>query len=341
MANRINGQIWIDKNSPYRLKYFTEDSEYEVNVSQIFEGDSDEAEELSMGMVVAVTDKGKLKRAVFPDDIERVIGVLGSKRKVDDPDGSYHYNVSISVADKLELSKEDVANSFVDINESISKAGSAQKLLGAPIYWFIGRQKKNGDTYTYEDSNSYKGMVTFNTPSGYQWGLTNITEDCFNIGYDNLPIIGTVSNIVYDNGTVTKLTLNTNFHGFDKTIGWSFPYTDNTKLERGVLKASDESSPEIKSIDICHGLFPDSTTVKARCFCDIIAMPTLDSSDTTETALKDTEYEVSAIVDNFYDKRELENASGERHTHIEVHTPNTYRYNIHGTVVYKFQKGVN
>jgi hypothetical protein len=340
MANRINGQIWIDKNSPYRLKYFTEDSEYEVNVSQIFEGDSDEAEELSMGMVVAVTDKGKLKRAVFPDDIERVIGVLGSKRKVDDPDGSYHYNVSISVADKLELSKEDVANSFVDINESLSKAGSAQKLLGAPIYWYIGRQKKSGDTFTYEDSNSYKGMVTFNTPSGYQWGLTNITEDCFNIGYDNLPIIGTVSNIVYDNGTVTKLTLNTNFHGFDKTIGWSFPYTDNIALSRGVLTPTYNSSEGCysASIDIMHGLFPNSPTVKARCYCDVIAMD-YPNEDPEQTA--DTEYRVSAIVDNFYDKRELENASGERHTHIEVHTPDIYRYNIHGTVVYKFQKGVN
>ena len=338
---RINGQIWIDKNSPYRLKYFVNNTVYETSVSQIFTAESTEADALKVGMVVAVSENGKIKRAVFPDDLERVIGVLGSKTRVEDNSstGAYHYDISISISDKLELSGTDVDAVFVDLEDS--KGTNYQGLLGAPIYWFIGRQKKIDEQYSYEDSNKKQGMITFNTPSGFQWGVENIEEDCFNIGYDNLPIIGTVSNILVSEGKITNLTLNTNFHGFDKTIGWSFPYFDDKKLSRGVLAPQYNSTDKCYSaeIDIRHGLFPNSTTVKARCFCNVIAMPY--PLDITDTILKDTEYEVSAIVDNFYDVQELENASGERHTHIEVHTPDTYRYNIHGTVVYKFQKGVN
>lgn len=334
MANRIHGQIWIDKNSPYRIKYFVNNTEYETSVSQIFVAESSEAEALSVGMVVAVSNSGKIKRAVFPDDLESVIGIVGSKKKVETASTPY-YNISISISDKLVLGKSEVNNVFVDLSESKGTNTNYNHLYGAPIYWFIGRQKKSGTTYSYVDSSKQAGKVTFNTPTGFQWGVTNITENEFNIGYDNLPVIGTVSSIITDtDGSIKELILNTNFHGFDKTIGWSYPYTDNSTLSRGILTPTNN----VASIDIHHGLFPNSKTVKARCFCDVIAMNTLDSID---TVLKDTEYQVSAIVDNFYDKQELENASGDRHTHIEVHTPDTYRYNIHGTVVYKFQKGVN
>lgn len=339
MATRINGQIWIDKNSPYRLKYYVNNTVYETSVSQIFTAESSEAESLKVGMVVAVSENGKIKRAVFPDDLERVIGVLGSITKVTDNSGTTHYDISVSISDKLELTGTDVDAVFVDLADS--KNGNYQRLLGAPIYWFIGRQKSVNTQLSYEDSSSQQGRITFNTPSGFQWRVDNITDDHLNIGYDNLPIIGTVSKIITDsNDKITSLTLNTNFHGFDKTIGWSFPYFDNKELSRGKLVPAYDSEKGYYSaeIDIRHGLFPNSNAVKARCFCDIIAMPLLDTED---TILKDTEYKVSAIVDNYYDIQELEQPSGARHTHIEVHTPDTYRYNIHGTVVYKFQKGVN
>lgn len=340
MSNRINGQVWIDKNSPYRLKYFVNNTEYEVNVSQIFDASDTEAQALSVGMVLAVSEEeGKIRRAVFPDDLERVIGVVGSKNEVIIND-KVSYKISISTADKLILSKDEVYNVFVDLEESLGS--NYHNLYGAPIYWYIGRQRKIGETFSYKDSSENAGKITFNTPSGFQWGKTKIDEDCFNIGYDNLPSIGTVSSITTNSdGEITQLILNTNFQGFDKTIGWSFPYTDNANLTRGVLKPKYNSAKGYysSSIDICHGLFPNSKTVKARCFCDVIAMPT--TSNTEETALLDTEYNVSAIIDNYYDKEEAEPASKVRHTHIEVHTPETYRYNIHGTVVYKLQKGVN
>lgn len=345
MNTRIEGQIWIDKNSPYRLKYHTRDTDYEVSVSQVYSVAKEEYNGLSPGMVVALNTSGKIERAVFPDDIERVIGIVGQKSEKS-VTTTTTYSVSISKIDKLVLTEEDVQNVFVDVNEVTSIIQNIQDsssltltldvLKGAPIYWFIGRQKKlrNEDgsyTYTYTDSSDSRGKLTFCTPSGYQWKQTSIVEDCFNVGYDNLPIVGTVGDIICDkNGTITSLVINTNFTGFDTTIGWSYPYTDDKDLSRGVLTPDADN---VASVDICHGLFPNSSTVKARCFCDIIAMPKDDE------ASDDTEFQVSAIVDNFYSTKEQETASEVRHTHIEVHTPDTYRYKIHGTVVYKFQKG--
>lgn len=317
MSTRIEGQIWIDKNSPYRLKYHTRGVDYEVEVSQVYDADSTEYDNLYAGMVVALDENGTIRRAVFPDDIERVIGVIGQKN-------DSLKKVAISKMNKLVLTAEDIANTFIDIEDV-----TLSEIKGAPIYWFIGRQKKLSDeTYTYTDSSDCKGKLTFCTPSGYQWKQIAIEEDCFNIGYDNLPAIGTVGDITYSGNTITSLVINTNFTGFDKTIGWSYPYTDNADLTRGVLIPN---ASNVADVDICHGLFPNSTTVKARCFCDVIAMP--------NGASDDTEYQVSAIVDNFYSTKEQESASEVRHTHIEVHTPDTYRYNIKGTVVYKFQKG--
>lgn len=317
MSTRIEGQIWIDKNSPYRLKYHTRGVDYEVSVSQVYDVDSEEYDNLYAGMVVALDESGNVRRAVFPDDIERVIGIVGQKN-------DSLKKIALSKMDKLVLTDVDIENTFVDVEDAV-----LSDIKGAPIYWFIGRQKKLSDgSYTYTDSSDNKGKLTFCTPSGYQWKQTSIEEDCFNIGYDNLPIIGTVGDIEYSGSTITSLVINTNFTGFDKSISWSYPYTDNAELTRGVL-TPDENN--VASVDICHGLFPNSTTVKARCFCDVIAMP--------NGASDDTEYQVSAIVDNFYSTKEQETASEVRHTHIEVHTPDTYRYNINGTVVYKFQKG--
>lgn len=315
MSTRIEGQIWIDKNSPYRLKYHTRGVDYEVSVHQVYDAESTELDSLYPGMVVALNENGKLKKALFPDDLENVVGIVSQKNTTEN-------KISISKVDKLILSATEVNNVFVDIEDV-----TLSELKGAPIYWFIGRQKKSGTSFTYTDSSKHKGKLTFCTPSGYQWKKTKIEDDCFNIGYDNLPVVGTVGDISYSNGSITSLTINTNFNGFDKSISWSYPYTDDTNLSRGVLTPTNN----IANVDICHGLFPNSKTVKARCFCDIIAMP--------NGASDDTEFQVSAIVDNFYSTKEQEAASEVRHTHIEVHTPDTYRYNIHGTVVYKFQKG--
>lgn len=317
MSTRIEGQIWIDKNSPYRLKYHTRGVDYEVSVSQVYDVDITEYDKLYSGMVVALDENGAIRRAVFPDDLENVIGIVGQKN-------DSLKKIAISKMDKLVLSAKDIANTFVDTEDI-----KLSELKGAPIYWFVGRQKKLSDgSFIYIDSSDNKGKLTFCTPSGYQWKQTEIKEDCFNVGYDNLPVIGTVGDIDYDENKIISIVINTNFIGFDKTIGWSYPYTENAELTRGVL-TPDENN--IADVDICHGLFPNSTTVKARCFCDVIAMP--------NGASDDTEYQVSAIIDNFYSTKEQETASEVRHTHIEVHTPDTYRYNIKGTVVYKFQKG--
>ena len=303
--NRFNGQIWIDKNSPNRLKYYVNGNEYEVVVSQNYAAASVEGgiEEIPTGSVVALTADGTISKAHFPNDIDKVIGIAGPA-----VGGSY----PIITSGTLIVDK----SVFYD---SIDKSVDFNKFIGCPVYWFIGRTEYVEKTHSYvtiDCCNNHCGKLTVGTPSGVQWGKTEIADPSFNVGYDNLPTVGVISGV--EDG---KIYISVNFTGFDNTLGWSWPLFGDGSISK---------DGNTVNIAIRHGLFHlnRNCDLKPRCFCDIIA---LDADN-------DTEYQVAAAVDNYYEINEIEAGITDRRTEIVIKTLDDYRYTVHGTVVYNLGK---
>lgn len=314
--SRVEGQLWIDRNSPYRLKYYVNGREYEVSVLQNYEIDPEDSE-VTVGSVVKINEKGKVERAIFPRDIDQVVGVVSQI------EGSI---ASISESDSLYLTTDEVSSIFygTEITED-SK--------GAPVYWFIGRTLED---FTYVDSSTYAGYLTLDTPSGYQWNQTSISEDSFNVGYSNLPTVGHIIEVGDD-----YVIVNLHMSGFSLSQEWSWPlFYKNGEEIVGLVKGYSSASSEergVSTITIRHGLFPNNKynndlVGRVRCFCDVIAMPSEEGSD--------TEYVVQAAVDNYIGHTEEQPADSDKRTEIIISTPETLRYSVTGRVLYNFNKEV-
>lgn len=191
--NYVNGQVWIDSKSPNRLKYKVNNEVYSVDVSsEVQIGDTP----LYSGNVVAFESKnvnGKLTSSVhlatFPQDLENVVGVVGSavsqnaytsilKSGVISLDGDAINNVMLQDDDRIVAVKENETPGY---------------WIGAPVYWFIGKVEKNDQgNYVYTDSSDHPGCLTISTPSGVKWKETVSSDDSLNVGYDNLPIVGNI-----------------------------------------------------------------------------------------------------------------------------------------------------
>lgn len=335
--NRVEGQTWIDRNSPYRMKYYVHGQEYEVSVLQQYEA----SKALKAGDVVKVGSNGKLELAVFPRDIEKVIGVVAKDANKDDV-------VSVAESDNLYLNK-DALGRF--IGTEITKDNAAS-LIGAPVYWFIGRINTD---YSYKDSSDEgcSGKLTLDTPAGFQWGKPSIDDDSLNVGYSNLPKLGNITDIEVENNEVKYAIINLHMSGFSLSQEWSWPlFYSKQVIEEGETKTKivglidgyGDSSRKESKIIIRHGLFPNNESEelpsddnhilvgRVRCFCDVIAMPSNEGSD--------TEYVVQAAVDNFIGHTEEQNADAHRRTEIRISTPETFRYSITGRVLYNFNKEV-
>ncbi len=190
--NRANGQAWIDKNSPYRLKYKANNNIYSVDVSSEVIVDED----FKAGTVVAFKssveiDKyvSSVRKAKFPQDLENVIGVVGSS--VESGSSTAILKTGVITLDANAINEV----MYLDDDAAVSHTDDPSYWIGAPVYWFIGRTKYDNTTekYTYEDSSEHKGCLTISTPSGVKWKKTTSGDDSLNVGYDNLPIIGTIS----------------------------------------------------------------------------------------------------------------------------------------------------
>lgn len=329
IKSRVEGQAWIDRNSPYRMKYYVNGQEYEVSVLQNYEASSD----LKAGDVVKVDNDGKLSLAIFPRDIDKVIGVIAK----DASEGSV---ASISESDSLYLEGESISR-FIGTPITVENANI---LKGAPVYWFIGRTNPD---YSYKDSSDEgcSGKLTLDTPAGFQWDKTSIDDDSLNVGYSNLPKIGNITDIEVEDNLVKSIIINLHMTGFSLSQEWSWPHfyskeVGGEKVIVGLIKGYDDASQderEKSSIVIRHGLFPkneydDNMVGRVRCFCDVIAMPSNEGSD--------TEYVVQASVDNFIGHTEEQAASSDKRTEVQVSTSETFRYNITGKVLYNFNKEV-
>ncbi len=338
MSSRVEGQIWIDKNSPYRLKYHINEKDYVVETSSSYSLDSSviSSSETAVGdtlfpagLLVKLDSNNGIEKASFPDDLESVLGVVTQDvKKLSNTTAT-----EVVVGRSGYLTIDEPWNVFVefagtDVNSFTKKlpiSDSVKSNYGLPIYWYIGKSESvsGGMIYTYTSSEGSEGKLTFNTPSGFAWkeGM----DPSLNVSYDNLPQIGTLVGIENE-----KMYIHLNFSKFDSTIEWTWPgvhHSDGDCGEIGPTLTEDETKQTSEKIIIRHGLFANSSSNyhKVRSFCDIVALDKHEPDN-------DNEYLVQAPVKN-------KTTGDDRYTEITISSPETLYYRISGRINYKFDKG--
>lgn len=259
--NRTNGMIWIDKDSPYRLKYHIHDEDYTVETSVTYKCPVTEGKSLSVGTVVKLTEGDKIAPALFPVDLFNVLGIiLATEEGVD------QVPVSVGKIGSIIIPKADLSKVFVarDLSEN-SFNSQFSPIIGAPVYWDCGFT--NGTTYTAP----LAGKLTIQTPSGFKYHQKSLVDDKLNIGYNNLPQVGTIVNITND-----SIEIHLNFSTFDSTIEWFWPAIGENA---GSLIANTTE----QTFFMYHGLFAPTditdttetgtitTSSTVRCPCKITA----------------------------------------------------------------------
>ena len=271
MSTRTEGLIWIDRNSPYRLKYHTRGEDYTVEVATNYDVTSDNnAKKISAGQVLTLkSENGKViaTHAKFPKDLDAIAGVALQSQ--------LNGKVTIGNSGYIVLNADQIGKSFVSGDKEEIIAAGATAYIGAPVYWFIGRIKRgeNGesDGFDYSSSNENIGCITVGTPSGYKIGRSKVGTGNsreyisreFNVEYDNLPQIGSIVKYEIKDGSITSMTIQLNFSDFDSTIEWSWPYICEGSTGCGKVSQinSDKNTnfSNRRQIDIKHCLFPNGT----------------------------------------------------------------------------------
>ena len=72
---KIDGQIWIEKIAPFKLKYHVEGKDFAVETSEEY---LNIVEGTTVGCLVKINKDGALEKANFPVDLRNVIGMLTS-----------------------------------------------------------------------------------------------------------------------------------------------------------------------------------------------------------------------------------------------------------------------
>lgn len=316
---RVEGQMWIDKASPNKLKYYVNKMEYEVEVTPSFQVPSDS--DIHIGQMACIRE-GKLYPARFPTDMTNVVGVMGTTFVTKENNGDVINYAHIIRNGILILDEEDI-NAVFDTDE-VPTGMNESNLIGAPVYWFIGRWTKNGKSFTYTDPREKKGKLTLYTPSGFQWKQTTAEDSSFNVGYDYLPTVGSVKKVTLKGNTIKEMTIDVNFTGIEESFGWTWPYYH---FEDGSMVDKVKPNNGKAEIIIRHGLFPrEDTSTK-----DLNIVP----SCVCQTSILDVDnmqYNANVSVDNY--KTEYD-------TKLEMLTPDTYKYLVHGSIAYKLDKGHN
>ena len=271
MSTRTEGLIWIDRNSPYRLKYHTRGEDYTVEVATNYDVTSDNnAKKISAGQVLTLkSENGKViaTHAKFPKDLDAIAGVALQSQ--------LNGKVTIGNSGYIVLNADQIGKSFVSGDKEEIIAAGATAYIGAPVYWFIGRFKKgeNGesDGFDYSSSNENIGCITVGTPSGYKVGRSKVgTGDSreyisreFNVEYDNIPQIGSIVKYEIEGSSITSMTIQLNFSDFDSTIEWSWPYICEGSTGCGKVSQIDSDKntnfSNRRQIAIKHCLFPNGT----------------------------------------------------------------------------------
>ena len=334
MSTRTEGLIWIDRNSPYRLKYHTRGEDYTVEVATNYDVTSDNnAKKISAGQVLTLkSENGKViaTHAKFPKDLDAIAGVALQSQ--------LNGKVTIGNSGYIVLNADQIGKSFVSGDKEEIIAAGATAYIGAPVYWFIGRFKKgeNGgsDGFDYSSSSENIGCITVGTPSGYKIGRSKVGTGNsreyisreFNVEYDNLPQIGSIVKYEIKDGSITSMTIQLNFSDFDSTIEWSWPYICEGSTGCGKVSQinSDKNTnfSNRRQIDIKHCLFPNGTDgVKFGATESVTAYYEHDGTI--------DEYHIETAMKHFTD-----NKGG--YSQFNGNTPeDDLKYRITGSVTYK------
>lgn len=311
MATRREGQIWIDKNNTHRLKYHIGGITYEIATSQTFSANS--PSNVKKGQLVA-SSGGELVTAVWPDDAEKVLGVVtGTEIE------NSKYVTSITSSGRIILTAEEMNGCFVDGTAlpSTEWATSSKKGVGCPVYWFIGLSKSVDE---YIDSSDKQGMLTFKTPSGFKYGVTTVSDERFNISYDNLPIVGHVVDYSYSGNAFTELIIDLQVSTYTPTVTWNYPGIHYGSHECGKLVNGKHK--------FYHGLFADNLKNNIS-LCDLTARAIPVRDDYPADA---EEYTVVIPYKN------VMKATDDRYTEINISSAESLRYRITGTVHYNIDR---
>lgn len=315
---RRDGQIWIDKNNTHRLKYHIDNTTYEVATSQTFA--SNDIPSVKKGQLVVSTG-GTLAKAVWPDDAERVLGIVTATEDIENS----KYVTSVSSSGRIILSAEEIAKCFVDGTAlPVSTGGNSwatedKKGIGCPVYWFIGLSKTT-DEYIDSSDEDRKGMLTFKTPSGFKYGVTTVDDEKFNISYDNLPIVGHIVDYSYSGDSFTELVIDLQVATYTPVVTWNYPGIHYGSHECGKLGNGPHK--------FYHGLFANNAKNNI-CICDLTARAIPVRNDYPADA---EEYTVVIPYKN------IMKADNDRYTEISISSAETLRYRITGTVHYNIDR---
>lgn len=338
---RVEGQIWIDRNLPNRLKYHTGGEDYVVetsssyptalNVSGLQKGQTI----LPAGLLVKLDSDEGVAKASFPDDLENILGVLTTDVKVTEDGGSSSAVVSrsgyLTIDEPWRVFKEfeSLASGSTDANYKSKLPATYSTMIGKPVYWYIGKTTvSSGASGKYTSPEGNEGKLTFNTPVGFEWKTGD--DSSLNIAYDNLPQVGTLVKI--ESG---KVYLHLNFSKFDSTIEWTWPGVHSVNSDCGLIRATQTSTIQDGSTEILirHGLFANSSNAhNARSFCNIVALKKHELEDQSSETIEEEEYLIQAPVTN-------KTGGADRYTKITISSPETLFYRISGRISYKFDKG--
>ena len=310
---RVEGQMWIDKASPNKLKYYVNKMEYEVEVTPSFPLDSsDTTKNPKKGQMVCVKG-GKLYPSQFPDNITNTVGVMGTTFEVKEGLTTVNY-ANVVRSGILILNEAELTEAFDTLD--LPSTVDSSNLVGAPVYWFIGRW---ATTSLYIDPSTKVGKLSLYTPSGFQWGITSVSDNSFNVGYDFLPTIGTVKNVTIVANKLKSMVIDLNFTGIEESFGWTWPHFHFGNKD----KLIPDSNNKVE-ITVRHGLFP-----KVKTTSGYIARP----SCVCQTIITDdNNIEYNANVS-------IQNDTNNFDTKLEMLTPDTYRYLVHGSISYRLDKG--
>ena len=316
MVTRKEGQIWIDKNNTHRLKYHIGGITYEIATSQTFSANRQPS--VKKGQLVA-SSGGELVAAVWPDDAEKVLGVVtGTEGE------NSKYVTSVASGERIILENaEEIKGCFVDGAALPSDEWAADKKgIGCPVYWFIGLSESDSK---YVDSSNKKGMLTFKTPSGFKYGVTTVSDERFNISYDNLPIVGHVADYECAGKAFTKLIIDLQVSTYTPTVTWNYPGIHGSAS--GHKCGTLESGKEHK---FYHGLFANNAKNNI-CICDLV-IRAISASKTYPEGTDAEEYTVVAPY------RNVIKATNDRFTGVTFNTMESLRYRITGTVHYNIDR---
>ena len=315
MVTRKEGQIWIDKNNTHRLKYHIGGITYEIATSQTFS--TNRQPSVKKGQLVA-SSGGELVAAVWPDDAEKVLGVVtGTEGE------NSKYVTSVASGERIILENaEEIGGCFVDGTalpdgwETEDKKG-----IGCPVYWFIGLSKSASE---YIDSSTKKGMLTFKTPSGFKYGVTTVSDEQFNISYDNLPIVGHVADYECAGKAFTKLIIDLQVSTYTPAVTWNYPGI------HGSASGHKCGTLDKGSHKFYHGLFANNAKNNI-CICNL----TIRAISADKTYPEGTDAEEYTIVAPY--RNVIKNANN-RYTEVSFNTEEKLRYRITGTVHYNIDR---